>query len=150
MSPEELKARTKTFALRVIRMCSSLPRNPVCDVIGRQLLRSATSVGANHRAACKARSAAEFSAKIGLVEEEADECAYWIELLVDSGAVQPAKVGALCAEAAELTAIAAASAKTARRRPSAKSALANRQLAIGNRQSSIGNRQSTIANRQSS
>ena len=115
MTSEELKTRTKHFALRNIRLCTSLPRNRVCEVIGRQLLRSATSVGANYRAACKARSSAEFVAKMGTVEEEADESAYWIELLVDSGSIVRAKIAALYKEAVELTAISAASRKTAKR-----------------------------------
>lgn len=116
MTSEELKTRTKQFALRNIRLCTSLPRNRVCDVIGKQLLRSATSVGANYRVACKARSAAEFVAKIGIEEEEADESAYWIELLVDSENIARSKIAPLHQEAIELTAIAAASRKTAKRK----------------------------------
>ena len=115
MSPDELKKRTRQFALRVIRLCAALPRTRVTDVIGRQLVRAGTSVGANYRAACKARSAAEFASRMGIVEEEADECVYWIELLVESGAMTQGKVGALLKEATELVAIAAASRKTSRR-----------------------------------
>jgi four helix bundle protein len=115
MNAEELKKRTRQFALRVIRLFSSLPRTPVSDVIGRQLLRAGTSVGANYRAACKARSAAEFAARMGIVEEEADECVYWIDLLIESGAMPRQKVGALQKEATELVAIAASSRKTSRR-----------------------------------
>jgi len=124
MNAEELKKRTRQFALRVIRLFASLPRTPVSDVIGRQLLRAGTSVGANYRAACKARSAAEFAARMGIVEEEADECVYWIDLLIESGAMPRQKVGALQKEATELVAIAASSRKTSRRQA--------RQLAIGN------------------
>jgi len=123
-----MKSRTKSFALRAIRLCTSLPRDRVCDVIARQLLRSATSVGANYRAACKARSPAEFASKIAIVEEEADESAYWIELLVDSGHIGRAKVALLQKEATELTAIAAASRKTVRERTNRQSAIGNRQL----------------------
>jgi len=116
MNPEELKKRTRQFALRVIRLCASLPRTAVGGVIGKQLLRAGTSVGANYRAACKARSAAEFASRMGIVEEEADECVYWIDLLVESGAMTREKVGALHKEATELVAIAAASRKTSRGR----------------------------------
>ncbi len=82
--------------------------------MGKQLLRSATSVGANYRAACRARSAAEFQAKLGIVEEEADESGYWIELFVESGLVKAALVQSLADEASELTAITIASIKTSR------------------------------------
>lgn len=85
MTTEELKQRTKQFALRNIKLVQSLPSEDVARTIGRQLLRSGTSVGANYRAACRARSDAEFRAKLGIVEEEADESAYWMELLVESG-----------------------------------------------------------------
>ncbi len=128
MDPDELKERTKRFALAVVKLCTALPRNPANDVLGRQLLRSGTSVGANYRAACRARSRADFVSKMAIVEEEADECAYWIELLVESGQVDAHRASDLQAEANELTAIAAASRKTARAR-------ANRQSAIDNRQS---------------
>jgi four helix bundle protein len=115
MNAEELKTRTRQFALRVIRLFASLPRTPVGDVIGRQLLRAGTSVGANYRATCKSRSAAEFAARMGIVEEEADECVCWIDLLIESGTMSRQKVGALQKEAPELVAIAAASRKTSRR-----------------------------------
>jgi four helix bundle protein len=113
---EELKGRTKVFALRVIRLVEALPKTRTADVIGRQLLRAATSVGANYRAACRARTQVEFAAKIGIVEEEADECAYWLELIVESGLLPAAKVQELLAEANELIAIFVASARTAKRR----------------------------------
>jgi len=118
MSPDELKQRTRQFALRVIKLYTALPRTGVGDVLGRQLLRAGTSVGANYRAACKSRSRAEFAAKIGLVEEEADECVYWIDLLIESGLMPRTKVESLQKEAVEIVAIAAASRKTARRRVS--------------------------------
>jgi four helix bundle protein len=89
---EELKGRTKAFALRSIRLIEALPKTRTADVIGRQLLRAATSVGANYRAACRARSPAEFAYKIGVVEEEADESAYWLELLVESHLLPSARV----------------------------------------------------------
>jgi four helix bundle protein len=111
----DLKQRTKQFGLRVIRLTQSLPKNREADVIGRQLLRSATSVGANYRSACRGRSPAEFQAKLGIVEEEADESAYWIELLVEAALVKPSRVEALLIEANELTAIIVTSIKTSRR-----------------------------------
>ena len=79
MTPEELRTRTKRFAARIIRMHSALPRTPAARIIGDQVLRSATSVGANYRAACRARSRAEFIAKLGIVVEEAEETVYWLE-----------------------------------------------------------------------
>ena len=127
MEPDELKERTKQFALRVVRLCTALPKNAVTDVLSRQLLRAATSVGANYRAACRARSRAEFVSKMAIVEEEADECGYWIEMLTESGQIDPERVEALKAEANQLTAIAAASRKTARGKPNRKSAIDNRQ-----------------------
>ena len=116
MSIEELKQRTREFALRVIRLCEALPKNRTADVIGRQLLRAGTSVGANYRAACRARSRAEFVAKLGIVEEECDETIYWIELLIESNLVDVARVRPLTEEAAEILGIVIASIKTARNR----------------------------------
>lgn len=92
MNAEEFKTRTKEFALRIVRLVEALPRNRACDIIGKQLLRSGTSAGANYRAACRARSQADFIAKMGIVEEESDESVYWIELLVESGHVKPSLV----------------------------------------------------------
>ena len=83
MTKEELKARTKTFALRVMKLVDALPNSKSGRAIGNQLVRSGTSVGSNYRAACRARSRAEFIAKIGVVEEEADESAFWLELVTD-------------------------------------------------------------------
>jgi four helix bundle protein len=116
MDNEALKARTQTYALRVIRLVESLPSNRTADVLGRQLLRAATSVGANYRAACRAKSAADFIAKMGIVEEEADESLYWMELLIASGLVTRNRLTDLMAEGDELVAIAVASIKTARQR----------------------------------
>jgi four helix bundle protein len=81
MTPEKLKARTKAFALRVVKLVDAMPRSLAGQTIGRQLLRSATSVGANYRAACRAQSRAEFAAKLSIVVEEADKTLYWLELL---------------------------------------------------------------------
>lgn len=111
-----MKRRTKAFALRVIKLVNALPRRIAADVIGRQLLRSATSVGANYRAACRARTKAEFVAKMGIVEEEADETCFWLELLSESGLMSGSRLTNLTGEASEIVAIVVKSIKTARRR----------------------------------
>jgi|ERR1041385_2761052 four helix bundle protein len=114
MSPEELKKRTKQFALRGIKLFNSLPKRKDAEVLGVQLLRASTSVGANYRAACRARSQADFISKITVVEEEADESAYWIELLGESGIIKQSLLRDLLQEANELTAIFTSSGKTAK------------------------------------
>ena len=114
MNREEIKARTKQFALRVIRLVEVLPKSYSAEAIGRQLLRAATSVGANYRAACRARYKAEFIAKLGIVEEESDECSYWLELLVEAGLMKQERVADLMKEADEITAIVVSSIQTAR------------------------------------
>jgi four helix bundle protein len=116
MNDNELKQRTKTFALRVIRMVDSLPRKMSAEVIGRQVLRSATSVAANYRSACRAKSRADFISKMGTVEEEADESALWLELITEAGLQSEARLAGLLDEANALTAIAVASIRTARAR----------------------------------
>ncbi len=114
MNPIELKQRTKTFALRIIKLSRVIPKaDDAGRVIGKQIIRSETSVAANYRATCRARSKAEFIAKIGTVEEEADETAFWLELLAESGIIAERKLSALLQEANDLTAIMAASRKTA-------------------------------------
>jgi four helix bundle protein len=115
MKPTDLKQRTKRFALDVIAFVESLPKDETSRVLGRQLLRSGTSVGANYRSAKRAKSNADFIAKMGIVEEEADECGYWLELLEESGKVSAVKTAALVREAYELVAISIASINTARR-----------------------------------
>ena len=115
MSNENLKKRTKMFALEVVKFVEGLPKNESCRVLGRQLLRSGTSVGANYRAACRAKSNADFISKMGTVEEEADESAYWIELLMDAGKVTEIKAAPLLKEANELVAIAVSSINTTRK-----------------------------------
>ena len=112
---EQLKERTKQFAIRIINLFRALPRSDEARVIGRQVLRSGTSVAANYRAVCRSRSKAEFISKIGLVVEEADESVLWLELLVDTGIVERNKMESLTAEANELLAIFAASQHTAKR-----------------------------------
>jgi four helix bundle protein len=99
----------------MIRLADSLPAKRSCDVIGRQLLRSATSVGANYRAACRGRGKAEFCAKLGIVEEEADECCYWLEVLVEAKLVRESLLSPLMKEANEIVAMTVSSIRTARR-----------------------------------
>jgi|SRR5579862_10049048 four helix bundle protein len=113
--PEELRDRTKAFALRVIRLFRSLPYRTDTQVLGKQLLRCGTSVAANYRAVCRARSKAEFIARIGVVAEEADEAVLWIELLTESGIVTTELTGELLREAKELAAILTASQQTAKK-----------------------------------
>jgi four helix bundle protein len=113
--PEQLRDRTKAFALRVIRLFRSLPYRTDTQVLGKQLLRCGTSVAANYRAVCRARSKSEFIARIGIVAEEADECVLWLELLTESGIVKPEMTAELLKEARELTAIITASQQTAKR-----------------------------------
>ena len=111
---EELRNRTKRFALRIIRLFQHLARTTEAQVLGKQLLRSGTSVGANYRAAGRARSKAEFISKMGIVVEEADETLFWVECLIESGIVKPELLTDILAEANELVAIFAASQRTAR------------------------------------
>ena len=109
---KDLEQRTKRFGLAVIKFCALLPRNREGDVLARQLLRSATSIGANYRAACRSRSRAEFAAKLGIVAEEADETIYWLELIRDGNVLPESKIADLLQEADELTAIFTAGRRT--------------------------------------
>ena len=111
---QQLKQRTKAFALRIIRMTQALPRTREADVIGRQILRSATGIAANYRAAGRGRSKAEFT-KLGIVIEEADETALWLELLGESGIIKPSRLRELLDEANQLLALFAASWRTLKR-----------------------------------
>jgi four helix bundle protein len=113
-TPEEIRDRTKAFALRIVRVFRSLPRTTDAQVMGKQLLRCGTSVAANYRAACRARSRAEFISKLGIVLEEADESAFWLELLIQTGTIKKEKLDSLLSEANELTAMFAASRRTMR------------------------------------
>lgn len=115
MTKTELQQRTKLFALRLMVMVDALPKKRSAEVLGHQLLRSASSVAANYRAACRARSPAEFIAKMGIVEEEADESMAWLELLADSGLIKRERLISLMNEADQLVAITVASIKTARK-----------------------------------
>jgi len=114
LDAQELRDRTKQFGLRVINLTDALPANRAANVIGGQLLRSATSVGANYRAACRARSRPDFISKLGIAIEEADESLYWMEMLLDAKIVPPGKLDPLMKEGNAIVAILTASAKTAR------------------------------------
>jgi len=133
MNAQDLKERTKQFALRVMRLVDALPNTPKGRAIASQLVRSGTSVAANYRAACRGRSKAEFIAKVGIVEEEADETALWLELIISDKLLPEKKVAPLLKEANEVTAIMAASyisASRVKRDGSGKSAIRNQQSAI--------------------
>ena len=114
MTKEELKNRTKKFALSIIKLVENLPQSRAGNTIGNQIIRSGTSVAANYRTACKARSSADFISKITVIEEECDETLFWLELMLESGLVKKERLEPLIKEADELTAIFTASGKTAR------------------------------------
>ena len=113
---QDLRARTKAFALRVIRLYAAVPKTTEAQVIGKQLLRSGTSVGAHYREACRARSSAEFVSKIEGGLQELDECSYWMELLVESQIIPEPRLAPLAGEANELTAILVTCAKNAKQK----------------------------------
>ena len=129
MNEQEMIARTKQFALRTMKLVGASPKTVQGRAIGSQLMRSGPSVAANYRAACRARSKAEFIAKLGTVEEEADESAFWLELIIEGGLLTRAQVDPLLLEAGELVAITAASKKTASK-ALARSQIANRKSQI--------------------
>src|SRR5512138_1781957 len=112
---QNLQIRTKQFALQVIKFCEGLPKDETSRILARQLLRSGTSVGANYRAACRAKSKPAFISKMGDVLEEAEESGFWVELLMDSGKVDPKIAAPVLAEANELVAISISSINTAKR-----------------------------------
>ncbi len=114
MDKFELQKRTKKFAIDTIKALEALPGNKATNVLINQLLRSATSVGANYQSACKGKSTTDFINKIIIVEEEADECVYWLELIEESGLAQNDMIKTLRNEAKELTAIFTAIGKTAK------------------------------------
>jgi four helix bundle protein len=124
------KRRTKQLALRVIKAVESLPKNRTGDVLGRQLIRSGTSIGANYRAACRGKSTADVIAKLRIVEEEADESAYWTELLIESGLVSETRLSELMQESNEIVAMTVASIRTLQKRNG--NPLINRQSKIEN------------------
>ncbi len=137
---QELKDRTKRFALRIMKLVEALPQTTSAIAIGRQIVRSGTSVGANYRAACRGRSKAEFIAKLGVVVEEADETCFWLELIIEGGLLPEAKIRPLLVEADELTAIFVSSIKTSR---------TARTVQKSTPQSKIKNPQSKILNQKS-
>ena len=114
MTRDEMKARTKTYAKRIVKLCEALPDKWVARTLGRQLLRSGTSVGANYRAVCRAKSAADFLNKLRIVEEECDESLFWMELLVECNLVNARRLTSLMQEGNEFLSIVVASAKTTR------------------------------------
>jgi four helix bundle protein len=116
LNEELFKARTRKIALDIIELVESLPRSRTADVIGRQLLRSGTSIGANYRAACRGKSKADVISKLAIVEEEADETIYWLELLIESTIVELSRVNLLLKECNEIVAMVVASIKTLRGR----------------------------------
>jgi four helix bundle protein len=114
MTREEMKKRTKVYANRIVKLCSALPGNWVAQTLGKQLLRSGTSVDANYRAVCRAKSNPDFINKLRIVEEECDEFLFWMKLLVDNNLVRAPRLCGLMKEADEILAIIVSSAKTAR------------------------------------
>jgi four helix bundle protein len=114
MTRDEMKQRTKVYANRVVKLCSALPANWIAQTLGKQILRRGTSVGANYRAVCRAKSGSDFIHKLRIVEEECDESLFWMELLVDNNLVKAARLQSLMKEADEILAIVVSSAKTAR------------------------------------
>lgn len=120
MDREAMLARTKAFSLRILKLCESLPKSRTGHTIANQLIRSGTSVGANYRAAVRARSTAEFVAKLGIVEEEADESCFWLELVIETELVNPERVKSLLQEANEITAIIVVTKKSAKRNRKSK------------------------------
>jgi len=137
MKSDALKDRTKKFALRIITLVGALPKTTSGRAVANQLVRSGTSVGANYRAACRARSRAEFIARIGTVEEEADETAFWLELIIDGKLLPEPRIRSLLDEANEIIAIMASSYISAAR--NAKNVRAN-----GNQRSEISNQKSRL------
>src|ERR1700744_4637958 len=114
MDREEMKMRTKIFTCRIVKVCQALPDNWMAKTLGQQLLRCGTSVGANYRAVCRAKSSADFINKLRIVEEECDESLFWMEMLIENNLIRPARLGKLAEEAHEILAIVVASAKRAR------------------------------------
>lgn len=114
MTREDMRTRTKDYANRIVKLCSALPNYWITQTLGKQLLRSETSVGANYRAGCRSKSKADFISKLRIVEEECGESLFWMELLVDNRLVKAPHLGDLMKEADEILAIVVSSSKTAR------------------------------------
>ena len=139
MTPDEMKKRTREFALRIIHLAEALPNTRTGRVVAGQVLRAGTSVGANYRAACNARSQADFIAKMGIVQEEADETIYWMGLVEEAKLIERRRLAPLMREAGEILAITVSSINTARgnrrrRKAGATAAIANPQSTICNPQ----------------
>jgi len=141
MDEDELKKRTKRFGLRIMKLVAALPNTPQGRTVGGQLVRAGTSVGANYRAACRSRSSAEFTARLGVVEEEADESGYWLEMIIEGELMEAKLVEPLLAEANELVAIMTSSRITIYRKQLADKQNATRAI---RRKSQIKNQQSKI------
>ena len=137
MTPEQMKIRTRAFALRVIRLAESLPNTPIGNVIRNQMLRCGPSVGANYRAACRAKSRPDFISKMGTVEEETDETTYWIELSIDDGLIKRERVQDLLDEADEILSITVSSINTARMNKGAPTCRRSNNSAFRNPESEI-------------
>jgi len=114
MTEQELKDRTKKYALRIIKLVKALPKTADGRIIGNQLIRSGTSVGANYRAVCRARSTAEFISKLGIVVEEADESGFWLEIIIESGLMKKELIKPLLKETEEIISIMVSSIKSAK------------------------------------
>ena len=125
MTQKEMKERTKRFALRIINLVDALPHSTSAQIIGKQLLRSGTSVGANYRAVCRAKSTADFISKLSIVEEETGESIYWMELLVDSKLIGLGRLADLIDEANQILAIIVSSIETSKQKRNPKSAIPN-------------------------
>jgi four helix bundle protein len=139
MDEEELKKRTKRFGLRIMKLVAALPNTPQGRTVGGQLVRAGTSVGANYRAACRARSRAEFTARLGVVEEEADESGYWLQMIIEGELMKAKLVTSLLNEANEPVAIMTSSRITIHRKQ-----LADKQNATRVSKSKITNLKSKI------
>jgi four helix bundle protein len=130
MDEAEFKRRTKELALRTIRLIESLPQSVTANILGKQLLRSSTSVGANYRAACRSKSIPDMINKLRIVEEEADESMYWLELIGESNTISQDRLSGLIAEFNEIVAMVVSSQKTLQNRSDAKSKIQNRESKI--------------------
>jgi len=139
MTEDDLKKRTKLFALRILKLVAALPKTIAGRTIAGQLVRSGTSVAANYRASCRARSKAEFISRLGVVEEEADESALWLELIIEGALMKPSLVKPLWVEANELTAIMTSSRKSAARSLVAPASRREARGQIKNQKSEIKN-----------
>jgi four helix bundle protein len=132
MNEQEFKNRTKRLAVGLIELVESLPKTRTAEVIGRQLLRSGTSIAANYRAACRGRSTADVIAKLRIVEEEADESIYWMELLIEANVYPASGFERLIKETNEILAMTVASIKTLQRRNASLQKIENRKSKIQN------------------